>query len=377
MGGAYDRVFTIALVVSVVVLFRTAWRRSLGAGESVLLAALLLAAVPALGPGYGPRIAYWYIPPLLATYPLFDGGWRRIVLAFYAVTAATYVVEYAFQRALGRFAVAFAPDSSFLQRVSGRLSTPGATTVVRIPLFIAFLVLLGAGFQRLRARLPARPPMGQPPGPHRELASHLMHLIRSIPQHRLIAIVCAFAGTGIRRSRASSCHCTFKAAVRRRSSGSTTPCRSRSSPCGTTRRSCAARRLLRRRVLLRDRARPDCDGRGASVVARGAYYWGHPAYGWLAWLASAGGRPGAVPDALLVVGLLSIFVAGAAASLLASASAGRPGAASSSRSIRGSLCGAPRHERGRSVRPCSCSASWRTRAAVVGWAVGLLAGSAS
>ena len=49
------------------------------------------------------------------------------------------------------------------------------------------------------------------------------------------------------------------------------------------------------------------------------YYWGHPAYGWLAWLASAGGRPRAVPDALLAVGLLSIFVAGAAASLLARA----------------------------------------------------------
>jgi hypothetical protein len=56
-----------------------------------------------------------------------------------------------------------------------------------------------------------------------------------------------------------------------------------------------------------------------TLVSEAPYYWGHPAYGWLAWLASAGGTPTAVPDALLAVGLLSIFIAGAAASLLAGA----------------------------------------------------------
>jgi hypothetical protein len=55
------------------------------------------------------------------------------------------------------------------------------------------------------------------------------------------------------------------------------------------------------------------------VLNEAPYYWGHPAYGWLAWVASVGGRPSAIPDALLAVGLLSIFVAGAAASLLAQA----------------------------------------------------------
>lgn len=64
---------------------------------------------------------------------------------------------------------------------------------------------------------------------------------------------------------------------------------------------------------------PLATGQAHTLVPEASYYWGHPAYGWLAWLASAGGRPGAVPDALLAVGLLSIFVAGAAASLLARA----------------------------------------------------------
>lgn len=156
---AYDRLFTVLLIVSVCALFYAAWHRGLGAGATVLLAGLLLAALPALGPGYGPQYVYWYIPPLLATYPLFDGAWRRILLGFYAVAAATYVVEYAFLRALGRFLVAFFDHSSFLLKVSRRLSTPGATTVLRIPLFLAFLVLLVAGFRRLRASRSRAGPM--------------------------------------------------------------------------------------------------------------------------------------------------------------------------------------------------------------------------
>jgi hypothetical protein len=64
---------------------------------------------------------------------------------------------------------------------------------------------------------------------------------------------------------------------------------------------------------------PLATGEAHRLLREAPYYWGHPAYGWLAWLASAGGRPRSVPDALLAVGLLSIFVAGAAASLLAQA----------------------------------------------------------
>jgi hypothetical protein len=64
---------------------------------------------------------------------------------------------------------------------------------------------------------------------------------------------------------------------------------------------------------------PLATGDAHRLLKEAPYYWGHPAYGWLAWLASAGGRPGAVPDALLAVGLLTIFLAGGAASLFARA----------------------------------------------------------
>jgi hypothetical protein len=154
LSGAYDRLFTVVLIVCVGLLFRHAWIRGLRASATVLLAGLLLAAIPALGPGYAPQYAYWYIPPLLATYPLFDDAWRRLLRAFYVVAAATYVVEYAFVQALGRYLVVFFDESSFLHDASRRLSTPGAQTLVRTPLFIAFLLLLVAGFRRLLASPP-------------------------------------------------------------------------------------------------------------------------------------------------------------------------------------------------------------------------------
>jgi hypothetical protein len=160
VGRAYDRLFILVLIAAVVALFRAAWSRGLAASTTVLLAGVLLAAIPALGPGYGPQYAYWYIPPLLATYPLLDDAWRRVLVGFYAVAAATYVVEYAFLRALGRFLVAFFDGSSFLHKVSDRVSTPGAQTLLRVPLFVAFLVLLAAGFRRLRE-------LGSPAAPSR------------------------------------------------------------------------------------------------------------------------------------------------------------------------------------------------------------------
>lgn len=150
LSRAYEHVFTVVLVAALLVLTRATWKRGLDARRAVLLAGLLLAAIPALGPGYAPQYAYWFLPPLLVSYVLFDDRWRRILLACYAIAALDWIVEYAFFRALGRFLVAFFDESSVLARVSDKLSTPGAETLVRIPLFAAFLVLLVAGARRLR-----------------------------------------------------------------------------------------------------------------------------------------------------------------------------------------------------------------------------------
>jgi hypothetical protein len=62
---------------------------------------------------------------------------------------------------------------------------------------------------------------------------------------------------------------------------------------------------------------PIATGHAHQLLDEAPYYWGHPAYGWLTWLASAGGHPRLIPDALLAIGLIAIAVAGAGASLLA------------------------------------------------------------
>ncbi|MDX6569854.1 MAG: hypothetical protein QOH15_2432 [Gaiellales bacterium] len=64
---------------------------------------------------------------------------------------------------------------------------------------------------------------------------------------------------------------------------------------------------------------PLATGEAHRLLKEAPYYWGHPAYGWLAWIASVGGRPNLVPDALLGIGMLAMLVAGVAASLLARA----------------------------------------------------------
>ena len=62
---------------------------------------------------------------------------------------------------------------------------------------------------------------------------------------------------------------------------------------------------------------PLATGQAHRLVPERSYHFGHPGYGWLAWLASVGGRPNDVPEGLLVVGMAAMLAAGVAASFLA------------------------------------------------------------
>jgi hypothetical protein len=126
------------------------WRRELQERQTVLLAALVLFAVPALGPGYAPQYAYWWLPLLVATFPLFDGAWRKVLLAFYVICGAEYIAEYALFASHGAFLDAFFPSNGFLQRVAHHSGDPKWQTVFRLPYFVASLALLVAGVLRLR-----------------------------------------------------------------------------------------------------------------------------------------------------------------------------------------------------------------------------------
>jgi hypothetical protein len=126
-------------------------RRRLDARHAILLGAIVLLAVPTLGPGYAPQYAYWWLPLLVATYPLFDRGWRRLLLGLYAIAAATYVVEYALFRGHGWFLEAFFPSSHFIEQANHHLDQQNWSTLLRLPLFAASLAVLAGGVLRLRA----------------------------------------------------------------------------------------------------------------------------------------------------------------------------------------------------------------------------------
>lgn len=145
----YSDAFTVVLLAGIVVLFRVLWSRALEPRRVILLAGLVLVAIPGLGPGYAPQYVYWFIPALVASYPLFDDGWRRILLVCYAIAAVTFVVDYGLIPGLGHFFNEFFGDTGFLHRLSDRIATPGAQTVERLPLFAAFIVVLVTGFRRV------------------------------------------------------------------------------------------------------------------------------------------------------------------------------------------------------------------------------------
>ena len=140
------------MLALVVWLARRLWREPpLPADRLFLLVAVILMTIVALGPGYGPQYAYWFLPALVATYVLLDAAWRWLLLGTYAIAAITYAVEYAFVPWLGAYASAIVGHSNRVTRISDYLGDPQHLTLLRAPLFAAYVVLVAAGIARLRA----------------------------------------------------------------------------------------------------------------------------------------------------------------------------------------------------------------------------------
>jgi hypothetical protein len=108
------------------------------------MTALLLLLVPVLGPGYGPQYAWWWIPVLVVAYAL-EGRWLRIpLLALFVIAAVTYVVDYALVPTLGG-GVLVVDHPAALGGWSRALDTLSGETLLRLPLFGAYVVVLLAG----------------------------------------------------------------------------------------------------------------------------------------------------------------------------------------------------------------------------------------
>ena len=153
IGDAYARdVFPLVLLGFEIAAAVVLWRRDLDTRRTLLLAGLILLAIPAVGSGYASQYAYWWLPLLVATYPLFDSGWRRLLLVSYVIAAATYIVEYGLLIDHGAFLIVndhFSPGT-FLNDAKLRFSDPTWLTVLRLPLFLASLAVIVGGARRLR-----------------------------------------------------------------------------------------------------------------------------------------------------------------------------------------------------------------------------------
>ena len=96
LAAAWPLVFTILYGLGWLAL--TVWlagRNALAPRRLVTIAAVLLVAIPALGPGSGLQYVYWFLPLLILLYGLVDLPARKFLLLLYAVAAVTYTVEYA------------------------------------------------------------------------------------------------------------------------------------------------------------------------------------------------------------------------------------------------------------------------------------------
>jgi hypothetical protein len=148
--GAYATVFALVLAVGAVATFVLLWRGDLPAASSLfLLVAVVLMAVVAFGPGYGPQYAYWFLPALVATYVLLDDGWRWLLRVAWVVAAVTYAVEYAVVDYLGAWLPAVFGDSTWAADAGNYLATPHHLVIARVPLYVVYLVLIAAGIGRL------------------------------------------------------------------------------------------------------------------------------------------------------------------------------------------------------------------------------------
>jgi len=139
----YSWAAQIAILACAIGLGVLAWRGRLDPRGIVAGAALLLAAVPGIGPGYGPQYFYWFWPLVLVAFAL-GGGWlRRAVVVFGAVAAVTYLFEYAVVGFLGAFLAMRFPRAmdAFFGPPPGSIPV---FTLVGTPLWLAYLLLIAA-----------------------------------------------------------------------------------------------------------------------------------------------------------------------------------------------------------------------------------------
>ena len=144
--------FYVSLLMVMILSWNLFWQRhSIGSRETVLYAALLLAAIPSLGPGYATQYIYWFLPFLVVTYVFYPGAWRTVLVGFAVISVCTYLVEYAVYPEYGYNLVCLLAKAKvvaqghLLPPVIEKWRTQTGHVLLNLPIFIAYLILLAFG----------------------------------------------------------------------------------------------------------------------------------------------------------------------------------------------------------------------------------------
>lgn len=116
-------------------------RDTLDKKHIVFIATFLLLAIPTFGPGYAPQYVYWFLPLLVLLYALVD-RLKTVLLLLYGVAAITYLAEYAlYFNSDGSYLLNFIQTNGLLH-FALQASTPADQTLLRLPLWIFYSLLV-------------------------------------------------------------------------------------------------------------------------------------------------------------------------------------------------------------------------------------------
>lgn len=147
--SVYRRLFGLALLAMLTGFsYWLARIKELDIRYSVLLVALLMTTAPIFGPGYAPQYVYWYIPVLGLTFPLFNKQWRNFLIILFVTGIITYLIEYGIFSSHGCY-LCHLINSESIVSLSNVLTQEKAQTLIRLPIFLAYLLFFFNGWKLL------------------------------------------------------------------------------------------------------------------------------------------------------------------------------------------------------------------------------------
>lgn len=100
----FDRAFYVLGLAVMALSWRYFWKMgSFGNRETILYIAMILIAIPVLGPDFGSQYCYWFLPFLVIAYACYPGLWRKLLTGLAVIAAITFIVQYGFNVAYGSY----------------------------------------------------------------------------------------------------------------------------------------------------------------------------------------------------------------------------------------------------------------------------------